>query len=149
MDSKNVYLVQTDTTVGFLSSDDKKLSVIKCRPLDKKTLQVVDSFKTLCTQTRIPKQHRKRVRNSKKTTFIYPNQKAYRVIDNNHFHSSFIKKFSVMYSTSANITQKQFDLEFAVQNANICLYDHHGYHETTPSSIIKLFKKGYKKLRSD
>lgn len=29
MDASKVYLVQTDTTVGFLSQDDKKLSCIK------------------------------------------------------------------------------------------------------------------------
>ena len=32
MDKDKIYLAQTDTTVGFLSSDDKKLSDIKQRP---------------------------------------------------------------------------------------------------------------------
>ena len=74
MDSSLVYLVQTDTTVGFSSSNDEKLSVVKQRPKSKKILHTVDSFKTLQEHTRVPKKYRKRVRNSKKTTFIYPNK---------------------------------------------------------------------------
>ena len=35
MDSNLIYLVQTDTTVGFSSSSDEKLSLIKQRPQTK------------------------------------------------------------------------------------------------------------------
>ena len=80
MDSSLVYLVQTDTTVGFSSSSDEKLSAIKQRPQSKKILHTIDSFKILQEYTRVPKKFRKRVRNSKKTTFIYPNGKSFRVI---------------------------------------------------------------------
>ena len=47
MNSDLIYLVQTDTTVGFSSSSDEKLSLLKQRPLTKKILNTVDSFSTL------------------------------------------------------------------------------------------------------
>jgi rhodanese-related sulfurtransferase len=102
MDSSKIYLVQTDTTVGFLSSDDKKLSHIKQRPQSQKILQVVDSFKILKQNTRIPNTHKKRIRRSKRTTIIYPNGLSFRVVPNDDKHHNFIKKVKKMYSTSAN-----------------------------------------------
>jgi len=42
-----IYLVQTDTTVGFLSQDAKKLALIKKRDPNKPFLISVDSFKRL------------------------------------------------------------------------------------------------------
>ena len=100
MDSSLVYLVQTDTTVGFSSSNDEKLSLIKQRPTNQKILQTVDSFKTLKQNTRVPKEFRKRVRNSKKTTFIYPNTHSFRVISKDDRFFRFIHKFKSLYSTS-------------------------------------------------
>lgn len=140
MHNNSVYLVQTDTTVGFLSSDDKKLSSIKQRSSSQKMLQVVDSFKTLKQQVRIPKKHRKLVRNSSKTTFIYDNGNSYRVIDKNSSHYAFIKKFAVMYSTSANITKNQFDKEYAQSNCDFVVEDNQGFFESKPSKIIKITK---------
>ena len=46
MDSELIYLVQTDTTVGFSSSSDEKLSLLKQIPRTKKILNTVDSFYT-------------------------------------------------------------------------------------------------------
>jgi tRNA A37 threonylcarbamoyladenosine synthetase subunit TsaC/SUA5/YrdC len=59
MDASNVYLTQTDTTVGFLCNNDKKLSGIKKRPISQKILQVVDSFSTLKQKVRVPNQFKK------------------------------------------------------------------------------------------
>ena len=102
MDSSLVYLVQTDTTVGFSSLSDEKLSFIKQRPTSKKILHTVDSFKTLNENTRVPKNFRKKVRNSKRTTFIYPNTKSFRVVPKDSDFYDFIHKFNILYSTSAN-----------------------------------------------
>ena len=104
MDKNLVYLVQTDTTVGFSSSNDEKLSSIKQRPKSQKILQTLDSFKTLKSMARVPKNFRKRVRNSTKSTFIYPNLKSFRVIPKENSFYSFISKFKNSYSTSANLT---------------------------------------------
>ncbi|MEA3499345.1 MAG: Sua5 YciO YrdC YwlC family protein [Campylobacterota bacterium] len=147
MDSSLVYLVQTDTTVGFLSSDDKKLSTIKQRDPNQKTLQVVDSFKTLLKYTRIPKKMRKLVRNSKITTFIYPNKLSFRVVDKNSLHHNFIKKFSCLYSTSANITKQDFNEKFAFNNSDIIVYNKNKFSQNISSSIYKLNNIKIKKLR--
>ena len=147
MNKTKVYLAQTDTTVGFLSSDDKKLAQIKKRPSTQKMLQVVDSFKTLKTQTRIPKKFRKFIRNSKNSTFIYPNNCSYRVVEKNSLHHNFIKKFGILYSTSANITKNSFDKEYASQNCDVCIEDNLGYFESTPSNIYKINNNKIHKIR--
>lgn len=147
MDSSLVYLVQTDTTVGFSSSSDESLSVVKQRPKSKKILHTVDSFKTLQENTRIPKKFRKRVRNSKKTTFIYPNKKSFRVIPKEDKFYSFISKFSNLYSTSANLTSKNFEMDFALKSCDIIVYTKDGFSEKISSSIYILSKDKKKKIR--
>lgn len=147
MDSSLVYLVQTDTTVGFSSSSDEKLSLVKQRPLSKKILNTVDSFSTLNKNTRIPKNFRQKVRNSKKTTFIYPNGNSFRVVDKSSNFYDFIHKFAILYSTSANKTSKNFEKEFALEVAEIIVEDKRGFFETTASKIIKLSKNRAKKIR--
>jgi len=147
MDSSLVYLVQTDTTVGFSSSDDEKLSLIKKRPKSQKILQTLDSFKTLKSKTRIPKNFRKRVRNSKKTTFIYPNSDSFRVISKDDKFSSFIKKFNSLYSTSSNITGKNFEYNFAYENSDIVVFTKDEFSENISSSIYKINKNKIAKIR--
>ena len=147
MDSSLVYLIQTDTTVGFSSLNDEKLSTIKQRPTSKKILHTVDYFKTLNENTRVPKNFRKKVRNSKKTTFIYPNTKSFRVVHRNSNFYDFIYKFNILYSTSANKTGEKFDKDFAIIGANIVVEDKKGFFETKASTIIKLSKKTMKIVR--
>jgi tRNA A37 threonylcarbamoyladenosine synthetase subunit TsaC/SUA5/YrdC len=147
MNKNQVYLVQTDTTVGFLCNDDKKLSNIKQRDPKQKTLQVVNSFKTLNQQVRVPKNQRKRVRNSKKTTYIYPNSLSFRVIPKNSKHHNFIDKFDCMYSTSANLTKQEFDEEFALKSADIVVYTKEEFNSLSSSSIFKISNKILKKIR--
>ena len=147
MDSSLVYLVQTDTTVGFSSLNDEKLSCIKQRPTSKKILHTVDSFKTLIENTRVPKNFRKKVRNSKRTTFIYPNTKSFRVVDKNCDFYGFINKFGILYSTSANETTKKFEKNFAINSAEILVEDKRSFFETKSSDIVKLGKRTSCKLR--
>lgn len=147
MDSKKVYLVQADTTVGFSSDNDEKLSAVKQRPLTQKMLQTVDSFSTLSKNTRVPKEHRKRVRYAKRTTFIYPNLKSFRVIPIDDKFYDFIKKFGALYSTSANLTGNHFDEEFALKNSDIIVLTKDGFSEKISSSIYKLGKRKLKKIR--
>jgi len=147
VNKNRVYLVQTDTTVGFLSSNDKKLSSIKQRPSTQKMIQVVDSFSTLKQLVRIPKKFRKTVRNSSQATFIYPNENSYRVVDTNSQHHSFINKFGIMYSTSANITKQKFDKSYAQDKCDVWVEDNNAYSETSPSHIYKISKTNISKLR--
>lgn len=147
MEKDKVYLVQTDTTVGFSSYNDEKLSMIKKRPRYQKILQTLDSFKTLNEKTRVPKDHRKRVRYSKKTTFIYPNSNSYRVVGFNSSFISFMKKFKAHYSTSANLTGMNFDEKFAKKNSDVIVYKKDEFHENISSSIYKLYKNKKRKIR--
>jgi tRNA A37 threonylcarbamoyladenosine synthetase subunit TsaC/SUA5/YrdC len=147
MDKDKIYLVQSDTTVGFSSGDDEKLSGIKKRPKEQKTLQVVDSFYQLKLQTRVPNRFKKLVRNSKHTTFIYPNINSFRVVFANSNHFSFVKKFHSIYSTSANETKKHFSSSYAYDKADIVVYGKDDFFETNGSKIFKLSNKRIKKIR--
>ena len=145
MDTNLIYLVQTDTTVGFSSGDDEKLSYVKRRPKSQKILQTLDSFDTLKKFTRVPKNHRKLVRYSKKTTFIYPNMNSYRVVSRDDKFHPFIKKFKAQYSTSANHTKKSFEKDFALANSDIIVSSKNGFNEKVSSSIY-LLKKNKRKI---
>jgi len=147
MDTNLIYLVQTDTTVGFSSANDEKLATVKRRPKSQKILQTLDSFTTLKKFTRVPKNHRKRVRNSKESTFIYPNMNSYRVVDRNDKFYSFIKKFKAHYSTSANHTKKSFEKDFALANSDVIVSSKEGFSEKVSSSIYLLKKSKIKKIR--
>ena len=149
MNSSDVYLVQTDTTIGFLSSDDNKLSLLKQRDAKttKKILQVVDTFKKLKEFVRIPKQYKKKIRNSKISTFIYPNGLGFRVINKDSKHHKFIKKFACLYSTSANITQNSFDKNFAVDKSDVVVYNNNNFCEKISSKIYVVNKLNIKRIR--
>lgn len=147
MNSNAVYLVQTDTTVGFSSSSDEKLALVKRRPTSQKILRTVDSFDTLKKYTRVPKSFKKIVRQSKNKTFIYPNGESFRVVNKNSDFYYFIKKFNSLYSSSANLTGKKFDEDYAKNIADVTVSSKKGFFETKASSIFKLSKKRVKKLR--
>jgi tRNA A37 threonylcarbamoyladenosine synthetase subunit TsaC/SUA5/YrdC len=147
VDKNKVYLTQADTTVGFLSNDDKKLATIKNRDSSQKTLRVVDSFRTLKTYTHIPKKYKKLIRNSKNTTFIYPNGESFRVIDKNNQHYKFIKKFGILYSTSANKNGENFNEDFAIMNCDIEVLNDKKYLQSNSSNIIKVNNKSLIKVR--
>ncbi len=147
MDKNLVYLAQTQTTVGFLSNDSTKLANIKQRPVSQKMLCEVDSFKTLNSKTRVPKKHRKMVRNSKLTTFIYPDGNSYRVVDRDSDHFQLLNKFSCLYSTSANITGKDFDHDFAFDSADVVVAKSEGFSQKSSSKMIKLSKSSLKRIR--
>lgn len=140
MNSSLVYLVQTDTTVGFSSSNDEKLSLVKQRPASQKILQTVDSFRTLNQNTRIPKKYRRMVRKSNKTTFIYPNGLSFRVVPKESNFYDFIHKFNILYSTSANKTGQKFEKNFAFSNSDILVFAKNNFFETSASKIIKITK---------
>jgi len=147
MDTNLIYLAQTDTTVGFLSSDNKKLAQIQQRPTTQKMICVVDSFQTLNKYTRVPTKFKKMVRYSKNTTFIYPNKKSFRVVDKTSSHFELIKKFKIIYSTSANKTGEKFDINYAIQKCDIEVLNKFDYYENNSSNIILLSKNRFKKIR--
>jgi tRNA A37 threonylcarbamoyladenosine synthetase subunit TsaC/SUA5/YrdC len=146
MSPNELYLVQTDTTVGFVSADIKKLSNAKQRDINQPFLICVNSYKKLLNQTRVPKIHKKVVRRGAKKSFLYKNSNAIRVVKD-RYHSKFLAKFDLIYSTSANINKKKFNLIYALESSQIIIEDYKGFKESPSSNIFKLGKKRIQKLR--
>ena len=141
-----VYLIQTDTTVGFASKDAQKLDRIKSRPAGKPYLETVASLKELDAVCRVPKMMRKTVRRAKKTTFVYPDGIARRVVIQGDY-ARLLKKEGVLLSTSANRSGDAFEAEWAAAQCDIIVYTPGGFSQKTPSSIFKLGKANVTQLR--
>lgn len=139
-----IYLAQTDTTAGFLSQDLEELNRLKNRPLNQPCLICVSKFEMLKNFTRVPCKFKNLVRRAKKTTFIYPNSKALRVVKDCD-HAKFLDEIGWVYSSSANIHGQKFDLEFAKNSANVILDG--DFKELPPSKIYKLSTTNLLKIR--
>ena len=142
-----IYLAQSDTTVGFLSLDAKKINLAKNRPIQQKVLQTFSSFKVLNDHARIPKKHRKFVRHSKKTTFVLSSGEAFRVVDEDSLHHKLIAKLGHVYSSSANQTKKSFNEVDAHLKSDIIVKDRRGFFEDEASKMYKLSRTKIKRLR--
>jgi len=145
MNLNKIYLVQTDTTVGFLSQNKEKLNKIKGRKKSQKILREVDCLETLKEFVRVPNKFKKIVRNAKKTTFIYLNGESFRVVKDER-HLEFLKKFKWMYSTSANKTGCKFDEKWAREKTDLIVEDKE-FFEGEASRIYKLSKERIKRIR--
>lgn len=140
-----LFLAQSDTTAGFLSQNPQIINLAKGRE-GKEVLLEVDSLQTLKSFVRIPQRHKSLVRRAKKTTFIYPNSKALRVVRDEK-HLEFLHCFKALYSSSANPSGEGFSLEFALQKAEAIIEDSRGFFEDIPSKIYKLNTKTIKRRR--
>ena len=143
---KRVFLVQTDTTVGLLSQNHQALAQIKERSEKKPFVTVTSSLKILKTLARVPVKHKNLVRRSKKSTFVYSNNRAIRVVKDAR-HAQFIKPFSWFYSTSANKKGLSFHQEFAFMKSDIIVENIQGLFEGESSSIYRLYKEKLERLR--
>jgi len=141
-----VILLQTDTTVGFISQNSDKLSQIKSRPASKPFIKVYASFKDLLAcGNRIPQNRKNLVRRSKKTTFIVKNR-AFRVA-NNSLNSTILKNSKWNFSTSANEASKKFERGFCENKADIIVEDRNGLQERSSSTLIQCNKKRMRRVR--
>lgn len=140
-----LFLAQSDTTIGFLCQDAQKINAVKQRK-NQKVLLEVDSLETLKTFTRIPQKHKNMIRRSHKTTFIYPNQKAIRVIKDS-LHLQFLKPLKWIYSSSANLTKKRYDSQFAQKKAEVIICDKRGFFEGKASTMIQINSIQAKRIR--
>lgn len=140
-----LFLAQSDTTAGFLSQEESEINLAKGRE-EKKVLLEVDTLATLKNFVRIPQKHKNLIRRSSKATFIYPNQKACRVIKDT-LHLRFLHSFKWMYSSSANPTKKDFSLEFATQKAQVIIQDCRGIYKSNPSKIYQINQTQIKRIR--
>lgn len=140
-----VFLTSTDTTIGFVSQNSDKLNEIKQRPKEKKFIKAVNSLDTLKSMTRVPDMHKKMVRKAQKSTFIMKGE-SFRVINDEH-HLLLLDRLQWAYTTSANLSGKEYDEIFAVQNADIVIYPLDPKN-TKASQIFKLGTKKIKRLRA-
>lgn len=146
MNADLVYLAQTDTTVGFLSQSAKSLTDIKNRPSNKQFISSFTDLALLCK--RIPKKHKKLVRNSKRISFILPKQNfSFRLIQNSSVHGRFLRKFNFMLSTSANESGGSHDIDFAFNKCDIAVLTEDNFIEKEASKIIILGKRKRVKIR--
>ncbi len=146
MNPQLVYLVQTETTVGFLSQNSEKLATSKQRNKKQPFIRCVDSLETLKEFARVPTKFKNRVRRQKQTTFVYQNSEALRVIKD-ETHLKFLKKLKWAYSSSANLTGEKFDESYAKQKADIIVEDERGFFESKASQMIKINQKKARRLR--
>jgi tRNA A37 threonylcarbamoyladenosine synthetase subunit TsaC/SUA5/YrdC len=141
-----VYLIQTDTTVGFASQNLKKLNAIKKSNTNKKLIKTYCCFKEAIKDIRVPKRFKKLIRKANKTTFIYPDNIARRVVKEGNYQQ-FLEKFKWMYSTSANISGKDIDINWAKEKADVVVFDKDGFKTSSASKIFKITKKKLVKIR--
>ena len=139
-----VFLTQTDTTIGFVSQNADKLTEIKQRPPHKHYIKAVNSLHTLKTFTRVPQNHKNRVRRARKTTFIMPNGHSYRVIQDKH-HLLLLDRLKWAYTTSANLSNEEYNESFAREMADVIIEP---IKETNQAShIYRLGKQTLKRIR--
>jgi len=139
-----VFLTQTDTSIGFVSQDAQKLDAIKQRPPHKHYIKAVNSLETLKSFTRVPSQHKNKVRRASKSTFILPNGLSYRVIRERH-HLLLLNRLKWAYTTSANLSGKKYDESFAREVADVVIQPL--THNAQASKLYKLGNNFIQRLR--
>jgi len=140
-----LYLTQTDTTMGFVSQNAGKIDKAKKRLANKHYIKVVNSLETLQTFTRVPTAHKNRVRRAKKTTFIMPNGLSFRVIKNSE-HNLLLDRIKWAYSSSANLSGAVYEEAYAREEAEI-IVSTTKQKATKASSIYRLGQKNIKVIR--
>ncbi|HHO65981.1 MAG TPA: Sua5 YciO YrdC YwlC family protein [Epsilonproteobacteria bacterium] len=142
--TRKVFLTKTDTTIGFVSQNAKRLSQIKGRPAGKHYIKALPPPASLKMQTRFPSPHKNRIRRAGKTTFVMPNANSYRVVRDPH-HTLLLSRLGWAYTTSANQSGKAYDELFAKEASDVIVLP---LQQTeTPSTILKIGKKHIKRIR--
>lgn len=141
-----LFLAQSDTTAGFLSKSKDRILLAKQNIQNKPILVESNSLFLIKKHSKIPQKINKAIRRSKKTTFIFQNNKSFRLVDDG-LHSQFLEHFGLLYSSSANLHKHKFDLNFAINKADVLIMDKRGIFESSPSKIFKIKKYKIKKIR--
>ena len=139
-----VFLTTTDTTIGFVSQNSTKLDRIKNRPPHKKYIKAINSLKTLKQHTRVPNRFKNQIRRQNKATFILPNDNSYRVIKDKK-HLQLLDRLKWAYATSANLSGREYDEEFAIKNADVIIYPLN--QSSKSSTIYKINNIQIKRIR--
>ncbi len=140
-----VYLVQTDTTAGFLSQSKERLAKAKGRPLNLPFLKAVARLSALRECGRTPSKFKNMVRRSRRRSFILPNGTSFRVVSGRH--RDFIEKFGWCYSTSANRHGEPFDEKYSLDHCDVVVESKEGFHSAKASEIWRLGREKRLKIR--
>jgi len=138
---KKVFLTSTDTAIGFISQSQEALDKAKQRVEGKKYIIALTSLKYI--KKRVPKKYKNLVRRAKKTTFILSRNYSFRVIQDKK-HKLLINRLGWIYTTSANRSGEEFNLDYAIENSDVIVYN---LRENSPSTILQLGVKKFRKVR--
>ena len=139
-----IYLAQTDTTAGFLSKDFREINALKRRAADKPCLITTAKLSELKNLARVPAKFKNLVRRARKTTFLYPNSTAVRVVKE-CAHEEFLRQFDWLYSSSANLNGQNFDEAWAKAAADQVVDQN--FSQNASSKIYKISKTKILRIR--
>ena len=134
----NLYLTQTDTTIGFVSQDASKIDKAKKRLPNKHYIRVVNSLETLKTFTRIPQKHKNRVRRAKKSTFIFPYGESFRVVKDTK-HNLLLDRVKWLYSSSANLSGDEYDENYAKKMTEVMV----SFYSVDSGKASRIYRLGH------
>ncbi len=138
----SLYLTQTDTTIGFVSQDSKKIDQAKKRKPNKHYIKVVNSLETLKTFTRVPMKHKNRVRRAKRITFIMPNGLSFRVVKETE-HNLLLDRLKWAYSSSANLSGAEYDKAYAQEQTEVIV----SFAQTKQGNASRIYKLGQNNMK--
>lgn len=138
-------LVQTDTTIGFVSRNAAALARVKGRPTGKAFLKTYASLHDYQERGRIPGRFKREVRRTEKTTYIVKNL-AFRIVTAAPYRT-LLAPYGWLYSTSANAAGERFDSVFAHARADLVVEDSRGLFEDVPSNIYRLNQRKKRRIR--
>ncbi len=139
----NLYLTQTDTTIGFVSQNPSAIDKAKKRKPNKHYIKVVNSLERLKTFTRVPNAHKNAVRRAKRTTFIMPNGLSFRVVKDTE-HNLLLDRLGWVYSSSANLSGAEYDEGYARKNAEVIV----SFPKVKNGQASKIYKLSQTNIRS-
>ncbi|MBX7491386.1 hypothetical protein [Helicobacter turcicus] len=153
-----IFLAQSDTTAGFLCENFNVLNHIKGRNVKQNVLLTLESLEKLKKLVRVPNAHKNRVRRSQKKTFVYKGRNVKGIeslairlvpkgIREKVEHSNLLAFFPFLYSSSANAHKAEFDLDFALEKADIVVLDWRFLSAQKPSKMYKIVNARIRKIR--
>ena len=139
----DLYLTQTDTTIGFVSQDSQKIDQAKKRLSNKHYIRVVNSLKSLKTFSRVPQKHKNRVRRSTRSTFIFPQGESFRVVKGTK-HNLLLNRVKWLYSSSANLSGAVYDEDYAKKKAEAIV----SFPNGNSGEASKIYRLGHRTIKS-
>jgi len=137
-----LYLTQTDTTIGFVSQDSSKIDKAKKRLANKHYIRVVNSLEILQKFTRVPTAHKNRVRRASRTTFIMPSGYSFRVVKDTE-HKLLLDRLQWAYSSSANLSGAEYDAIYAKEQAEVVV----NFSMQKRGKVSRIYRLGQKRMK--